>query len=340
MSRSLKPFIIPVFLPHSGCPHHCLFCNQTTITDTDEPLSPDDLRRQANQFLKYKSSQRGRVQISFYGGNFLGLPEKQLYILLETAETLVQAGKIDSIRFSTRPDTITVQNLNKLQGFSVTSVEIGVQSLDNTVLKLSRRGHTAEQSREAILHLKQTGYETTAQLMTGLPGDTGRQSLETTEKIIELAPDSVRIYPTVVITGTGLAEQYRHGRYRPQSLPEAITLAKNIYLRLTESGITVIRMGLQPSRELNANQSVLAGPYHPAFGHLVLSEIYFDEITRHMKKKAPGSRTLTITAHPAIISRIRGLNNRNLDRLRSSYGFTRVSIIEDKTMAKSRIICE
>lgn len=341
MTTGQRPFIVPVFLPHQGCPHRCVFCDQTAITGQKKPFSAADLRDHLHRYLAYKGKKRGSTQIAFYGGNFLGLDKETLVRLLQEAAAWVEQGLVHEIRFSTRPDTITRENLETLKNFPVATVEIGVQSMDDRVLESAKRGHTAEQSAKALLLLKEAGYETGAQLMTGLPGDNGQESLETAEKMAALKPDFARIYPTLVIKDSPLARLYRQGEYAPQSLETAVTLVKTMCLTLENKGVPVIRMGLQPSDELNSGAALLAGPYHPAFGHMVRSEILFDRAAALITEQRPSTRdTLTLAVHPRQTSTLRGLKNANLERLKQSFGLKSIEIVEDPALAEDQIICE
>ena len=339
MTTGQRPFIVPVFLPHAGCPHRCVFCDQAAISGQKASLTAADLHDHVNRYLPYRGNNRGHAQIAFYGGNFLGLERETLVQLLQAASTFVDQGLIQGLRFSTRPDTITEETLDLLKGYPVTTVEVGVQSMDDRVLENARRGHTAEQSASALLLLKKAGYETGAQLMTGLPGDDGRASIETAKKVAALQPDFARIYPVLVIAGSPLARHYRQGAYVPQSLDAAVTLAKSMCLTLESRGVTVIRMGLQPSDELADDAIMLAGPYHPAFGHLVRSEIIFDRVSaliadRHI---SPGA-DLTLAVHPSQTSTLRGQKSTNLNRLKQAFGLQSIQIVEDPTLAKDQII--
>jgi len=340
MTTGQRPFIVPVFLPHAGCPHRCVFCDQAAITGQKASLTAADLRDHVFRYLQYRGENRGHAQIAFYGGNFLGLERELLAQMLQAASACVGQGLIQGIRFSTRPDTITEETLDLLKDYPVTTVEVGVQSMNDRVLENARRGHTAEQSTAALSLLKQAGYKTGAQLMTGLPGDDGRASIETAETVAALKPDSARIYPTLVIAGSPLARQYRQGAYAPQSLDAAVAMAKSMCLALENRGVTVIRMGLQPSDELADSATLLAGPYHPAFGHLVRSEILFDRVSsliahRHI---SPGA-DLTLAVHPSQTSTLRGQKNTNLNRLKQAFGLQSIQILEDPTLAKDQITC-
>ena len=230
MNQALpRPLVIPIFIPHSGCPHLCAFCNQRLITKTHNSL-PDAgfIRNEVYRYLAYKG-ERKQVQLSFYGGNFLGLSKDQIQAFLDTAGELYHENKIESIRFSTRPDTVTKHSLALLQGYPVTTVEIGVQSMDNKVLHRSRRGHDIKATLKAAELLDRDGYETGMQMMVGLPGDTRNKALETAQAIAALKPNFVRIYPLIVLAGSRVHTWYLDGSYTPLSLDKAVTLVKEIY---------------------------------------------------------------------------------------------------------------
>jgi len=246
-----RPFIIPVFLPHHGCPHRCIFCNQTAITGLPDTLpSPAKLKFGIDEFLEFKTKQRHPVQIAFYGGNFLGLEPGYIKDVLAEATRFVVAGKVDGIRFSTRPDTIDPQRLNILKPFPIAAIEIGAQSMDDQVLSAANRGHTAADTEKGVTLLKSNNYEVGIQMMVGLPGDDEAKSLATGRAIAALGPGFVRIYPTVVVAGSLLAELYRKGDYMPWPLDRCVTLVKKLYLGFQDNNIAVIRMGLQPSKDL------------------------------------------------------------------------------------------
>ena len=230
-----KPFIIPIFLPHSGCPHRCVFCDQSTITGQKIALpGPEQIRREIRTFLGYKKGARAPVQISFYGGNFLGQPEKLVRRQLDIASEFIASADVDTIRFSTRPDTIDPERLEWLSGHRVATVEIGAQSMDDTVLKKSNRGHTARDTENAMALLKAGGYETGLQMMPGLSGDTAAGTLETGRRVLALSPDIVRIYPAVVLAGSPLAAWFETGRYTPPPIDAAVELTARLY-RLFEN---------------------------------------------------------------------------------------------------------
>jgi histone acetyltransferase (RNA polymerase elongator complex component) len=338
MTISPKPFIIPVFIPNLGCPHQCLFCNQWAVTGVAPRLPTDtDIQSTVHQYLKYKKPNRSHVEISFYGGNFLGLSEKRAHGLLSAATPFVADGSIDGIRFSTRPDTISDARLQHLRDYPVTTVELGVQSMNDDVLAASRRGHTAGAVREAVALLRDNGYRIGLQMMIGLPGDTPEISLATAAALIDLKPDFVRIYPTLVLAGSPLADLYRRGRYAPLSMEDCIYRLKTLFRLFSAHDIPVIRMGLQASPELNDSSVVLAGPYHPALGHLVLSDIMLDTAKQALAEKKVHGKDAVFTVHPVNYSRMQGLGKKNLDKLKQRFILSRIYLRTDAGLPEDAV---
>ncbi len=336
-----KPFIIPVFLPNVGCPHQCAFCNQTAITgEKRKTISTEKLGSYINEFLNYKGLQRKRVQIAFYGGNFLGLKGDYISSLLHEASKFVNQGKVDSIRFSTRPDTIDNERLDLLKEFPVATIELGVQSMDDNVLAMSRRGHTSLDTEQAVCLLKKRNFEIGLQMMVGLPGDDEAGALASGYRIAELYPDFVRIYPTLVLDKSPLAGWYRKGEYTPLSLQQCVTLVKRLYLLFREKGINVIRMGLQASESLSKGSTILAGPYHPAFGDLVYSEIFLDKAVSILESKKDLHDMISIRVNPKNISKMRGLKNRNIEILKTKFHIKLIQIIPDLNLAENALLVE
>ena len=334
-----KPFIIPVFLPNIGCPHQCAFCNQGAITGIKREIpSPEKLHQIVNNFLKYKGKDRDLIQIAFFGGNFLGLRAAHIQSLLHEAGKFVAAGKVDSLRFSTRPDTINNETLDILTTFPVSTIELGVQSMDDQVLAMSKRGHTSADTTKAVRLLKKRNYEIGLQMMVGLPGDDKSKAQLTGQKIADMSPDFVRIYPTVVFPGSFLARWYEHGKYTPIPLEQCITLVKNLYLLFRKNDIKVIRMGLQASENFEKDAEILAGPYHPAFGHLVFSQIFLDMATAILESEVSARDEVWIKVHPRSISKMRGIKNKNIETLKRKYNIKSIKIIPDISLTEDSLI--
>jgi histone acetyltransferase (RNA polymerase elongator complex component) len=334
----LKPFIVPIFIPHGGCSHHCVFCNQRQITGKRFSFSSlQHIQHQINQFLNYNHQKRRPVQIAFFGGNFLGLKKDQILLLLQATSPFISTGAADTIRFSTRPDTINETTLALIRDYPVSTIELGVQSMADEVLALSKRGHHAIDTTRAVGMLRKEAYAVGLQMMVGLPGDTEKGVLASGLKIAALKPDFVRIYPTVVLKNSALAKWYQKGKYEPFTLARSVTLVKQLYLMFQKQDIPVVRMGLQASTDLDEGEAVLAGPYHPSFGHLVLSEIMLDRVIAKIKKHGPMGDKLIILVHPRCTSQVRGLNNQNIILLQRHFHLHTVKVAGHESLSPEQI---
>ncbi len=312
-TSSRRPFIVPVFIPHAGCPHRCIFCNQHATTGQVDTLpSVSSVRESISAFLAHRRDPRRFTEISFYGGNFLGLLPEQIQLLLATAAAYVRKGLANGIRFSTRPDTIDTGRLALLDPYPVTTIELGVQSMRDEVLEQSARGHTAEDTLRAVALLSGSPYALGLQMMVGLPGDSSAGAMATARQLAGLSPDFVRIYPTVVFKKSPLARWYAEGRYEPLSLDEAVGLTADLFLIFARHDIPVIRMGLQAGPELDLDADLVAGPFHPAFGELVRSAIWQDAISRHLEKEGLQGAEVLIEVHSRLLSQIKGQHDSNI----------------------------
>jgi histone acetyltransferase (RNA polymerase elongator complex component) len=269
--------IIPFFLMNRGCSHRCLFCNER-LTAGDHPgrIEAGAFDGVVRTSLSGRRRRSGPVQIAFYGGTFTGMSLEEQSRLLDLASPFIESGEIDGIRISTRPDEIRPEGLVLLKARGVTTIEVGAQSLDDTVLLLSGRGHTSDDTVRAVTLLREEGFETGIHLMAGLPGDSPEHFAQTIDKTIALRPAMVRIHPTLVLKDTPLARAFRAGEYRPLTLDEAVDWCKAALIKLNSASIPVIRMGLQTTAELEAPGAVLAGPFHPAFGSIVESALFLE----------------------------------------------------------------
>lgn len=313
---TMNPCIIPFFIAHQGCPHQCVFCNQHAISGVDDGrLSAADVAAGIEQGLSRLRDRRRRVQVAFYGGSFTGLPRQWQNDLLGAVAPFLDDGRVDDIRISTRPDYIDGDVVAFLVRHGVRLVEIGVQSLDPGVLRKSGRGHGRSAVIRAFSLLKEAGIGVGGQLMIGLPGDTTATLLASARQLADLAPEMVRIYPALVLAGSPLADLYRQGQYRPCSLNRAVIAGARLYRIFQEKGIRVIRMGLQPSASLEAE--LIAGPYHPAFGELVLSRLFFQRVRRLCRdmEAVRLNAGLQLALAPADQSLFRGQANASYRRL-------------------------
>jgi histone acetyltransferase (RNA polymerase elongator complex component) len=266
-----RHYNIPVFIPHLGCPHHCVFCGQEKISGTVSMPSPEDVTLKIENYLSTMPP-GSAIEAAFFGGSFTAIPFDTQKAYLEAAYSFIKAGRIRGIRLSTRPDCIDQEELSLLKEYGVTAIELGAQSMDADVLKRSGRGHTAEDVKEASFLIKRAGISLGLQMMIGLPGDTFEKAMITARAIADLGADTARVYPTLVIHGTALEKLYLRGAYNPLSLEEAVSWCADILQLFEERHINVIRMGLHPSEELMSGEAV--GPFHPSFRELVLTEIW------------------------------------------------------------------
>jgi histone acetyltransferase (RNA polymerase elongator complex component) len=336
--NSHKPFIIPIFLPHAGCPHRCVFCDQSSITGVRSMRSQKDVCNQIEAFLRFKTARRNRIQIAFFGGNFLGMPPDEIERLMAVAAEYIRTGRVNSIRFSTRPDTIDHQRLHLIKNFPVATIELGVQSMDERVLSTTKRGHSALETETAIGSLKELDYEIGVQLMVGLPGDTPERSIASAQRIARLKPDFIRIYPTVVLAGSPLAAWYRKGDYVPLNMEKAVSHTKKLYLLFKNENIPVIRMGLQATVDLENGSTILAGPYHPAFGHQVYAEVFLDMAVAALESENSIEDPVALRVHPRSISKMKGLKNKNIHILKEKFKLKSIEVIPDGSLGQEALV--
>lgn len=336
-----KKYIIPIFVPHRGCQNECVFCNQRKITGQDKQITRAEVEKTIQEYLATMPIRESQtVEVAYYGGSFTGIPLEEQKELLEPAKTALNEGKIQGIRLSTRPDYISTEILAHLKSFGVTTIELGVQSLDDQVLAKSNRGHLSKDTYRAVELIKNAKFTLGLQLMVGLPGDTEKSFLTTIEKVIELQPDFVRIYPTLVIKDTILAQQFQRGEYLPLTLEQGVVICKKAYQKLSSKNILVIRLGLQTSEEINEKAQVLAGPYHPAFRDLVEASLMRDMLEETIEGKVYTGEELIVAANPSQISQVVGQKRSNINFLKKKYGFAEITVLGDKKVEKGQINVE
>jgi len=327
--------IIPFFIPHSGCPHQCVFCNQKKITGQHKPLGATRLPQKINEYLRNDRSDNP-AQIAFYGGSFTALPQDTQTSFLEAVRPFIRSGRIKSIRLSTRPDCINREILDLLNEYHVETIELGAQSMNDRVLMLSGRGHTEADTVNAVTLLREYKFTVGLQLMPGLPGDSAHGFLNTVNKTIALKPDFVRLYPTIVIKDTPLEELYHTGRYAPLSFDEAVSLCRDALTRFEQKGIKVIRIGLQPTEELRKPGTIVAGPYHPSFRQHVESSIFLDKMRDILTGKISLGHRAVILVNPSDISASIGQKRSNIGILKKEFSI-HVIIRSDHNIPKKTV---
>lgn len=330
-------YIIPIFVPHLGCPHDCIFCNQKKITGNTKEVTKSDVEKTIDQYLSTIDRKNSFVEISFFGGSFTGIPIDYQNELLSVAKAALDDGKIDDIRLSTRPDYINEYILQNLKRFGVGVIELGVQSMDDEVLKMAERGHTSNDVIKSSHLIKKFGFKLGHQMMIGLPKDNVEKDIYTANEIIKLKPDFARIYPALVIKGTELERLYSKGLYTPLNIEEAVEICKKIYILFLKNDIQIIRIGLQTSEEINIDKDVVAGPFHPAFRELVESSIYMSIIDYIIQNYFKLANNIFININPKEISKLFADKKRYFNILKSSYSTKEIKICQDNSIDRHEI---
>ena len=321
---SARACILPVFVPHLGCPHACVFCNQNRISGALRPAGPEDVKKAIADAASLPRG--GKRQLAFYGGSFTAIPVPQQEALLDAARHALERREIDSIRLSTRPDAIDAGTLERLAAYGVETIELGAQSMDDEVLRLSGRGHTAAEVERASRMIRARGFSLILQMMTGLPGDTEEKDLETARRLISLQPDGVRIYPTVIVRDTALEKLWERGEYREHTVEDAVRICARLLPLFEKAGIPVIRLGLNPTEELSGGAS-LGGAYHPAMGELVKSRILRSRAEALLEGTPPKSRVL-LTVGRGKTSQMTGQHRENLCWLSRRFDLAEIKVRE------------
>lgn len=322
---------VALFVPHNGCPNQCSFCNQRAISGHRNQVEPSDVDKAVQIALENPESKGG--EIAFFGGSFTAIERETMVSLLSAAYRYVENGSFKGIRISTRPDAVDEEICEILKTYGVTAVELGAQSLDDRVLMLNKRGHTADDIAKATKLLQKNGFETGLQMMTGLYGSTDEDSIETARKIIGLNPDTVRIYPTVVLENTELCELYRKGEYHPQGVEEAAELCAELLQMFEEAKIKVIRTGLHSGGDVEGE--FVAGAYHPAFKEICESKIYLRKVTELIRENKIPEGKIEIRVSPKAVSQMTGQKKANIEALKK-LGYE-AKITADESIEKYKV---
>ena len=335
---SARAFILPVFVPHWGCPHTCVFCNQRRISGAKMPAAAQDVKKAINEAAAFLPK-GGKRQLAFYGGSFTAVPVPEQEALLGAAKEALDQREIDAIRLSTRPDAIDEAVLERLRRYGVETVELGAQSMDDAVLRLTERGHTAADVERASKLIQTAGFKLILQMMTGLPGATDEKDAETARRLIALQPDGVRIYPTVIVRDTALYDMWQAGEYREHSVEDAVRVCAKIVPLFDQAGIPIIRLGLNPTEELSCGAAA-GGAYHPALGELVKSRIMLERARELLQGTEPGSR-VTLLVGRGKTSQMAGQHRENTHCLMEEFSLAELKIRESFTADKEMaILCK
>jgi histone acetyltransferase (RNA polymerase elongator complex component) len=283
--------------------------------------------------------ERGSKEIAFYGGTFTALPNTTMRKILDVVCPFLKDGTIQTIRLSTRPDALGKDKLRILESYGVSTVELGVQSMDDKVLLLSQRGHSSSDTVAAFRVLRENGFKVGAQLMPGLPGDSPGRFMETIDNVIGLKPDMARLYPTLVIRGTRLAQWYKQGTYTPWGLENTVNLCKEACIRLEDAGIPVIRIGLMSSASLLKKGEIMAGPWHPSLGLLVRSAMHLEKVKSCLPFVGE-KRSIVLFAPEKETPLIRGHKNSGIHQIEAIIGASVKGVVPDNSVPAGEVAFE
>ena len=318
-----KEYVIPIFVPHLGCPNDCTFCNQKSISGEQKMITTEDIKNTIEYFLENVKEKNSYKEVAFFGGSFTGIEYEKQEEYLKTAYEYIKKKKINSIRISTRPDYINKKELKLLKKYKVKTIELGVQSSNDYILKKIGRGHTFEDVIKASKMIRMHRFKLGHQMMVGLPDSTKIDDINTAKALIKLKPKIVRIYPVLVVKGTQLEKDYNNGEYEPISLVQAVETCKELVAMFNKKNIEVIRIGLQTTDEIsdpkNDGSEVVAGPYHPAFRQLVESGLWYDSIVSKIKKLNVKVKEVQVTVNPIDVNNVIGHKKDNAIKLKELY---------------------
>jgi len=335
----MKHYNIPIFIPHLGCPYDCIYCNQKVIAAQIEIPDPQQVSDTIEQYLDTIPGEAA-VEVAFFGGNFSAVNKRQQEAYLQAVQPFLQQGRVASIRISTRPDYIDEAELDLLAHYGVKLIELGVQSMSETVLRASIRNYGPIDVNKSCRLIKARGFDLGIQLMIGLPMDSYAQDIATTHQVVLLRPQVVRIYPTLVIADTALEAMWNRGEYIPLGLDEAVAICSDMFLLFQKEDIRVIRMGLYPGEELRRDGVVKAGPFHSSFGELVEQRIFKQQaesaITLHRDKYGSHSN-INLYVHSRDISKMTGKQKTNLNELRQALELDEIRLIGEQNLNRNWI---
>ena len=334
-----KEYIIPIFVPHLGCPNDCTFCNQKKISGQTKNVKAEDVKNTIEYYLNNFKDDNKYIEVAFFGGSFTGIDVDKQKELLSVAYEYIKNKKIDSIRISTRPDYINKEILKMLKSYGVKTIELGVQSTNDYILNKSKRGHTFEDVKKASKLIRKHGFVLGHQMMIGLPESTRQDEIKTAKDLIKLKPKMVRIYPVLVLKGTKLEKDYQDEKYKALTVVQAVEISKELVRMFDDKNIDIIRVGLQNTDEITDPKSkesqVVAGPYHPAFRQLVETAMWYDAIVSKIKKLNTKVKEVEITVNPIDVNSVIGHKKENMKKLKDTYDVDLV-VKQDKKIKQGK----
>ena len=338
-----REYVIPVFVPHLGCPNDCIFCNQRSISGQKKNITKEEAKKTIDIFLESIKDKDAKKEIAFFGGSFTGINENLQEELLQVAYEYIEKGQVDSIRISTRPDYIDKEILKRLKKYKVKTIELGVQSTNNYVLGRANRGHTFEDVKKASKLIRWYGFKLGHQMMVGLPESTRLDEVNTAKELIKLKPKMVRIYPVLVIKNTKLEKEFLDEKYTPLTVVQAVETCKELVSMFNKKKIEIIRVGLQNTEEITdpntEGSEVVAGPYHPAFRQLVESGLWYDTIVARIKQLNVKVKKVQVTVNPQDVNNVVGHKRENIEKLKEMYTLDLI-VKQDKNIKQGKLEVE
>ena len=333
-NKNKRQYVIPIFVPHLGCPNDCVFCNQKSISGQTKMITKEEVKQTIEEYLNGFKEQDAYKDVAFFGGSFTGIEVEKQEELLQVAYEYVKSQKIDSIRISTRPDYIDKDILKRLKKYGVKTIELGVQSANDYILAKAERGHTYKDVVNASKLIRRYGFNLGHQMMVGLPESTKLDEINTAKALIKLKPKMMRIYPVLVIKNTKLEEQLKSGEYEPLTVNQAVERCKELVYLFNRKKIEIIRIGLQNTDLItepqNKESQVVAGPFHPAFGQLVEASIWYDSIVDKIKKFNVKVKEVEIKVNSQDVNNVIGHKKENIIKLHDVYEVDAVVTADDK----------
>ncbi len=341
MSGTGRHVNIPIFIPHLGCPNDCVFCNQKKISGHGS-FRRERVKEEIEQALSTVEAEAD-CEIAFFGGSFTGIDREEMISLLATAKAYIDCGRVNGIRLSTRPDYISDEILAVLRAYGVKTVELGIQSMDDGVLEASKRGHTAAQTKEACAKIKAYGFELVGQMMIGLPSSSAESEKETARRICEMGADGARIYPTVVLRDTALADLAEEGTYQPLTTDQMARRTAEALEIFAAHGVKVLRIGLQAADNLSGGDDVAAGEYHSAIGELSASVLYEKKLRAAimaMGAEVVCGKELRISCPKGATSQVVGQKKAVKSKIQNEFKLRKIKIVENPALGAYNIRIE
>ena len=338
-----KQYIIPIFVPHLGCPNDCIFCNQRSISGQQKMITKEDIEKTIEFYLKNIKDKEAKIEVAFFGGSFTGIDVEKQEEFLEVAYQYIKQGKIQSIRISTRPDYIDRTILKRLKKYKVETIELGVQSANDYILKRANRGHSFKDVKKASKLIRWYGFKLGHQMMVGLPESTRLDEINTAKELIKLKPKMVRIYPVLVIKNTKLEKEFLNENYTPLTVVQAVETCKELVSMFNKKKIEIIRVGLQNTDEIadpsTEGSEVVAGPYHPAFRQLVESGLWYDTIVSKIKQLNVKVKKVQVIVNPQDVNNVVGHKRENIEKLKEMYTLDLI-VKQDKDIKQGKLELE